>query len=48
MEREIPCSRSRSSIRSRVKRQMDKTQREYFLNEHMKAIQKEIGDGGRP
>src|SRR5205823_4898578 len=32
-------------IRSRVKRQMEKTQREYYLNEQMKAIQKELGDG---
>src|SRR5690606_26640035 len=30
---------------SRVKRQMEKTQREYYLNEQMKAIQKELGDG---
>ena len=32
-------------IRSRVKRQMERTQREYYLNEQMKAIQKELGDG---
>src|SRR5690606_29846816 len=32
-------------IRSRVKRQMEKTQREYYLNEQMKAIQKELGEG---
>src|SRR5690606_20072661 len=32
-------------IRSRVKRQMEKTQREYYLNEQMKAIQRELGDG---
>ena len=31
-------------IRSRVKRQMEKTQREYYLNEQLKAIQKELGD----
>ena len=31
-------------IRGRVKNQMDKTQREYYLNEQMKAIQKELGD----
>jgi ATP-dependent Lon protease len=31
-------------IRTRVKRQMEKTQREYYLNEQMKAIQKELGD----
>ena len=35
----------RKKIRSRVKRQMEKTQREYYLNEQMKAIQKELGDG---
>jgi ATP-dependent Lon protease len=32
-------------IRGRVKRQMEKTQREYYLNEQMKAIQKELGEG---
>jgi ATP-dependent Lon protease len=32
-------------VRNRVKRQMEKTQREYYLNEQMKAIQKELGDG---
>jgi ATP-dependent Lon protease len=32
-------------IRNRVKRQMEKTQREYYLNEQMKAIQRELGDG---
>ena len=32
-------------IRNRVKRQMEKTQREYYLNEQMKAIQKELGEG---
>ncbi|GIX14204.1 MAG: hypothetical protein KatS3mg118_2163 [Paracoccaceae bacterium] len=37
--------RSRSSIKSRVKSQMEKTQREYYLNEQMKAIQRELGDG---
>ena len=31
-------------IRGRVKRQMEKSQREYYLNEQMKAIQKELGD----
>ncbi len=31
-------------IRGRVKRQMEKTQKEYYLNEQMKAIQKELGD----
>ncbi len=39
-----PCSRWRSASRTRVKRQMEKTQREYYLNEQMKAIQKELGD----
>ena len=32
-------------IKSRVKTQMERTQREYYLNEQMKAIQKELGDG---
>ena len=32
-------------IRGRVKRQMEKSQREYYLNEQVKAIQKELGDG---
>ena len=32
-------------IKTRVKSQMEKTQREYYLNEQMKAIQKELGDG---
>ena len=32
-------------IRNRVKRQMEKTQREYYLNEQMKAIQRELGEG---
>ena len=32
-------------IRGRVKRQMEKTQREYYLNEQLKAIQKELGEG---
>ena len=35
-------------IRSRVKRQMDKTQKEYYLNEQMKAIQKELGETNDP
>jgi ATP-dependent Lon protease len=33
-------------IRSRVKRQMEKTQREYYLNEQLKAIQRELGNEG--
>src|SRR6516165_4384433 len=44
MESEISVLQVEKRIRSRVKRQMEKTQREYFLNEQMKAIQKEIGD----
>ncbi len=45
MESEISVMRVESKIRSRVKRQMEKTQREYYLNEQLKAIQKELGDG---
>src|SRR5882672_2276676 len=45
MESEISVLQVEKRIRTRVKRQMDKTQREYFLNEQMKAIQKEMGDG---
>ena len=37
--------RSEKKIRTRVKRQMEKTQRDYYLNEQMKAIQKELGEG---
>ena len=44
MGSEISVLQVEKRIRNRVKRQMDKTQREYFLNEQMKAIQKEIGD----
>ena len=44
MESEISVLQVEKRIRTRVKRQMEKTQREYFLNEQMKAIQKEIGD----
>ena len=44
IESEISVLQVEKRIRSRVKRQMEKTQREYFLNEQMKAIQKEIGD----
>jgi ATP-dependent Lon protease len=44
MEREISVLQVEKRIRTRVKRQMEKSQREYFLNEQMKAIQKEIGD----
>jgi ATP-dependent Lon protease len=45
MEAEISVLQVEKKIRSRVKRQMEKTQREYYLNEQMKAIQKELGDG---
>ncbi len=45
MESEISVLQVERRIRSRVKRQMEKTQREYYLNEQMKAIQKELGDG---
>ncbi|MEE2933704.1 MAG: endopeptidase La [Pseudomonadota bacterium] len=45
MEGEIGVMQVEKRIRNRVKRQMEKTQREYYLNEQMKAIQKELGDG---
>lgn len=45
MEGEISVLQVEKRIRSRVKRQMEKTQREYYLNEQMKAIQRELGDG---
>ena len=45
MEGEIGVLQVEKKIRNRVKRQMEKTQREYYLNEQMKAIQKELGDG---
>src|SRR3989442_2426480 len=44
MDGEISVLQVEKRIRNRVKRQIEKTQREYFLNEHMRAIQKEIGD----
>ena len=44
MEGEIGVMKVEKRIRSRVKRQMEKTQREYYLNEQMKAIQKELGE----
>jgi len=49
MEAEIGVLQVEKKIRSRVKRQMEKTQREYYLNEQLKAIQKELGesDDGR-
>ncbi|MEM6649635.1 MAG: endopeptidase La [Pseudomonadota bacterium] len=45
MEGEMSVLQVEKKIRGRVKRQMEKTQREYYLNEQMKAIQKELGDG---
>src|SRR5690242_4880186 len=44
MESEISVLQVEKRIRTRVKRQMEKTQREYYLNEQMKAIQRELGD----
>ena len=43
LEGEIDVLQTEKRIRGRVKRQMEKTQREYYLNEQMKAIQKELG-----
>jgi ATP-dependent Lon protease len=45
IEGEIGMLQVERKIRNRVKRQMEKTQREYYLNEQMKAIQRELGDG---
>jgi ATP-dependent Lon protease len=50
MESEIGVLNTEKRIRGRVKKQMEKTQREYYLNEQLKAIQKELGEleeGGR-
>jgi ATP-dependent Lon protease len=44
MEAEIDLLQVEKRIRTRVKKQMEKSQREYYLNEQMKAIQKELGD----
>ena len=44
LEEEIDLLQVEKRIRGRVKRQMEKSQREYYLNEQMKAIQKELGD----
>jgi len=44
MESEIDILHVEKRIRTRVKKQMEKSQREYYLNEQMKAIQKELGD----
>jgi len=46
MEAEIDLFQVEKKIRGRVKKQMEKSQREYYLNEQMKAIQKELGDMG--
>ncbi len=43
---EISVLQVEKKIKSRVKNQMERTQREYYLNEQMKAIQRELGDGG--
>ena len=45
MEGELSVLQVERRIRGRVKRQMEKTQREYYLNEQLKAIQNELGDG---
>ena len=47
LEDEIGMLRVESKIRSRVKKQVEKSQREYYLNEQIKAIQKELGDGDK-
>ena len=44
MEREVEILQIEKKIRSRVKRQMERSQKEYYLNEQMRAIQKELGD----
>lgn len=46
METEISVMQAEKRIRGRVKTQMEKSQREYYLNEQMKAIQKELGEDG--
>ncbi len=46
IEAEIDLLQVEKRIRNRVKRQMEKSQREYYLNEQMKAIQKELGEIG--
>ncbi|MGV4398167.1 endopeptidase La, partial [Pandoraea pneumonica] len=45
LESEIDILQVEKRIRGRVKRQMEKSQREYYLNEQVKAIQKELGEG---
>lgn len=45
MENEIDILQAEKRIRGRIKKQMEKSQREYYLNEQVKAIQKELGEG---
>ena len=45
MQSEVSVLQVEKKIKTRVKSQMERTQREYYLNEQMKAIQKELGDG---
>src|SRR5690606_5947167 len=45
IETELDILQVEKRIRGRVKRQMEKSQREYYLNEQVKAIQKELGEG---
>jgi ATP-dependent Lon protease len=47
MQAEVEILQVEKKIRSRVKKQMEKTQKEYYLNEQMQAIQKELGGGER-
>src|SRR3954469_4203338 len=47
MQAEVEILQVEKKIRSRVKKQMEKTQKEYYLNEQMQAIQKELGGGDR-
>jgi ATP-dependent Lon protease len=46
MDSEVDLLKVEKRIRGRVKKQMEKTQREYYLNEQIKAIHKELGDLG--
>ena len=45
MQGEMSVLQVEKKIKTRVKTQMERTQREYYLNEQMKAIQRELGDG---
>ena len=45
MQGEMSVLKVEKKIKSRVKNQMERTQRDYYLNEQMKAIQQELGDG---